>query len=59
MEEAILLGQKIVVMPSAKHDSPELLDNAAVFAMKHEKKRDSDEFFEQSKRIRKVMLAKW
>ncbi|AIQ70772.1 ABC transporter ATP-binding protein [Paenibacillus graminis] len=59
VEEAILLGQKIVVMPSAKQDTPEILDNASVFAMKHEEKRNSDEFFEQSKRIRKVMLAKW
>ncbi|OKP98245.1 ABC transporter ATP-binding protein [Paenibacillus sp. P46E] len=59
VEEAILLGQKVIVMPSAKQDTPEILDNTPVFAMKHEEKRDSNEFFEQSKRIRKVMLAKW
>ncbi|MHA6534693.1 ABC transporter ATP-binding protein [Paenibacillus sp. BAC0078] len=59
VEEAILLGQKIIVMPSSKQDTPEILDNTAVFAMKHENKRDSDDYFEQSKRIRKVMLTKW
>lgn len=59
VEEAILLGQKIIVMPSSKQDTPEILDNTAVFAMKHEDKRDSDDYFEQSKRIRKVMLTKW
>ncbi|MBW4081084.1 ABC transporter ATP-binding protein [Paenibacillus sp. S150] len=59
VEEAILLGQKIIVMPSGKQDTPQILDNAAVFAMQHEHKRDSDDFFEQSKRIRKVMLEKW
>lgn len=59
VEEAILLGQKIVVMPAGKQDVPEILDNAAVFGMKHEDKRDSHEFFEQTRQIRKVMQEKW
>lgn len=59
VEEAILLGQKIIVMPSVKQETPEILDNTAVFAMKHEDKRDSNEFFEQTKQIRKVMQEKW
>ncbi|AIQ20213.1 MULTISPECIES: ABC transporter ATP-binding protein [unclassified Paenibacillus] len=59
VEEAILLGQKIIVMPSVKQHTPEILDNTAVFGMKHEDKRDSNEFFEQTKQIRKVMQEKW
>lgn len=59
VEEAILLGQKIIIMPSVKQDTPEILDNSAVFGMKHEDKRDSNEFFEQTKQIRKVMQEKW
>lgn len=59
VEEAILLGQKIIVMPARQQESPEILDNPAVFGMKHEEKRDSNEYFEQSKRIRKVMMEKW
>jgi NitT/TauT family transport system ATP-binding protein len=59
VEEAILLGQKIVVMPSSKQDSPVIVDNEMVFEMKHGDKRDSDEFFGQMKTIRKVMQEKW
>lgn len=59
VDEAILLGQRIIILPAGKADSLEVLDNTAVFGMKHEEKRDSNEFFEQTKRIRKVMQAKW
>lgn len=59
VEEAILLGQKIIVLPAGQQEPPELVDNANVFAMKHEDKRESQEYFEQSKRIRKVMMEKW
>ncbi|WP_379130671.1 ABC transporter ATP-binding protein [Paenibacillus sp. sgz500958] len=59
VEEAILLGQKIIVMPSDKHESPEIVDNQSVFQMKYEDKRISAEFFEQTKMIRKVMQEKW
>lgn len=59
VEEAILLGQKIIVMPAGKQDSLELLDNSTIFGMKHEDKRDSHEFFEQTRQIRKVMQEKW
>ncbi|MFF2910962.1 ABC transporter ATP-binding protein [Paenibacillus sp. NPDC057934] len=59
VEEAILLGQKIIIMPSSKQDSPVFVDNETVFGMQHGEKRDSDEFFEQMKRIRKVMQEKW
>lgn len=59
VEEAILLGQKIIVMPSNKETSPEIIDNHQVFHMKHEDKRDSSDFFEQTKRIRKVMQELW
>ncbi|MEK3901246.1 ABC transporter ATP-binding protein [Paenibacillus sp. FSL R7-0179] len=59
VEEAILLGQKIIIMLPRQQEPPEILDNAAVFAMKHAEKRESDEYFMQSKRIRKVMMEKW
>lgn len=59
VEEAILLGQKIIMMAPAAQDSPEILDNTAVFEMKHARKRDSDEYVEQMRRIRKVMQEKW
>ncbi|MEK4286899.1 ABC transporter ATP-binding protein [Paenibacillus sp. FSL R5-0876] len=59
VEEAILLGQKIIVMPSNKETTPEIIDNHLVFHMKHEDKRDSVDFFEQTKRIRKVMQEIW
>ena len=58
MEEAILIGEKIIVMPSNKEEAPVIIDNP-VFQISHEDKRDSDEFFEQTKRIRKVMQEKW
>ncbi|MDQ0090810.1 NitT/TauT family transport system ATP-binding protein [Paenibacillus anaericanus] len=58
VEEAILLGEKIVVMPSNKEEPPVIIDNP-VFQISHEDKRDSDEFFAQTKRIRKVMQEKW
>lgn len=59
VEEAILLGQKIIVMPSGKQDRLEILDNRVVFGMKHGEKRTSDDFFGQMKTIRKVMQEKW
>ncbi|MNW62766.1 Aliphatic sulfonates import ATP-binding protein SsuB [compost metagenome] len=59
VDEAILLGQRIIILPAGKDDSVEVLDNTVVFGMKHEVKRDSDEFFEQTKVIRKVMQEKW
>ncbi|WP_042202602.1 ABC transporter ATP-binding protein [Paenibacillus camerounensis] len=61
VDEAILLGQKIIILPAGtgKRTELEVLDNTAVFGMKHEAKRDSNEFFEQTKVIRKVMQEKW
>lgn len=59
VDEAILLGQQIIILPAGKEDSVEVLDNTPVFGMKHEEKRGSNEFFEQTKRIRKVMQEKW
>lgn len=59
VDEAILLGQKIMVMPASPEDSPEIIDNHQVFEMKHEQKRDSNEFFEQTKAVRKVIQEKW
>lgn len=59
VEEAILLGQKVIIMPSSKQEMPEIVDNHLVFHMKQEDKRNSADFFEQTKRIRKVMQEKW
>lgn len=59
VEEAILLGQKIIVMPSNKEEKPEIIDNQLVFHLKYEDKRNSVDFFEQTKRIRKVMQEIW
>ncbi|MNP68173.1 Aliphatic sulfonates import ATP-binding protein SsuB [compost metagenome] len=61
VDEAILLGQKIVILPAGngKRTELEVLDNTAVFGMRHEAKRESNEFFEQTKVIRKVMQEKW
>lgn len=59
VEEAILLGQQIVIMPADKDSAPVLLDNGSVFAMAHEAKRESVAFFEQTKAIRKVMQELW
>ncbi|OAB46712.1 ABC transporter ATP-binding protein [Paenibacillus glacialis] len=59
VEEAILLGEKIIVIPSDKGKSPVTIDNDHVFHMKHEDKRDSDDFFQQMKRIRKVIQEQW
>lgn len=46
VDEAILLGQKIVILPAGtgKRTELEVLDNSAVFGMKHGEKRDSNEF---------------
>ncbi|MFP4978144.1 ABC transporter ATP-binding protein [Paenibacillus sp. CN-4] len=58
VEEAILLGQTILVM-SARPDEPaELLDNP-VFALPDQDKRTSEVFHKQSNEIRKVMQRKW
>ncbi|MBT2290292.1 ATP-binding cassette domain-containing protein [Paenibacillus albidus] len=59
VEEAILLGQQIIILPASKEETPDIVDNRAVFGMKHEDKRSSEDFFEQTKRIRKVMREKW
>jgi NitT/TauT family transport system ATP-binding protein len=58
VEEAILLGEKIIVMSANKEEPLEVVDNP-VFHMKQEDKRNSDDFFQQIKRIRKVMHKKW
>ncbi|AOZ91950.1 ABC transporter ATP-binding protein [Paenibacillus crassostreae] len=58
VEEAILLGEKIIVMTSDKEGLIELIDNP-VFHMKHEDKRNSDEFIQQTRNVRKVMQNKW
>lgn len=59
VDEAVLLGQKVIVLPSSKSEAPVMIDNEAVFGLKHEEKRASDAFFAQIKRIRKVMQEKW
>ncbi|ASA23878.1 ABC transporter ATP-binding protein [Paenibacillus donghaensis] len=59
VEEAILLGQRVIVMPADKQDHPAIIENETVFGMKHEDKRSSAAFFEQTKVIRKVMQEKW
>ena len=59
VDEAILLGQKIIVMPANTQDRLVIVDNESVFRIQHEDKRDSNEFFEQTKRIRKVMQEQW
>lgn len=58
VEEAVLLGQKIVVMIPGVSGEPEIVDNP-VFMLKDEDKRDSEAFFEQTRYIRKVMRTKW
>ncbi|MDT3428321.1 NitT/TauT family transport system ATP-binding protein [Paenibacillus forsythiae] len=58
VEEAILLGEKIVVMAPGGRRELDIIDNP-VFSLKHEDKRSSAEFFEQTKRIRKVMREQW
>ncbi|AKG37810.1 hypothetical protein VK70_16360 [Paenibacillus durus ATCC 35681] len=57
VEEAILLGEKIAVMSPGGREL-DLIENP-VFSLKHEDKRSSTEFFEQTKLIRKVMQEKW
>lgn len=58
VDEAILLGQKIVVMPARKDETAILMDNP-VFNAPHNQKREHPQFFEQTKVIRKVMQEKW
>lgn len=58
VEEAVLLGQRIVVMPRAGGRSLQLLDNP-VFSLEHGKKRESGAFFEQTNALRKVMREQW
>lgn len=58
VEEAILLGEKIVMMTAGKDEAPIVMDNPS-FSIKPENKRDSDEFFHLTKQIRKVMQEKW
>lgn len=59
VEEAILLGEKIIIMLPDKEESPVIIDNESIFHMKHEDKRGSDELFQQMKRIRKVIQEQW
>jgi NitT/TauT family transport system ATP-binding protein len=58
VEEAVLLGEKILLMPSGEGGALTLLDNP-LFALPLADKRESEAFFEQTKRIRKVMQEKW
>ncbi|MNM65666.1 Taurine import ATP-binding protein TauB [compost metagenome] len=58
VEEAILLGEKIIMMTSDKDIPLEVIDNP-LFSLKLEDKRDSEQFFQLSKEIRKVMQEKW
>ncbi|MHA0857026.1 ABC transporter ATP-binding protein [Paenibacillus sp. CMAA1364] len=58
VEEAILLGEKIIVMPANQEEPYEIIDNP-IFHMAYEDKRNSDEFYQQVKTIRKVMLNTW
>ncbi|QWU15176.1 NitT/TauT family transport system ATP-binding protein [Paenibacillus sophorae] len=57
VEEAILLGERIVVMVPGSREL-DIIDNP-VFSLNYEDKRSSAEFFEQTKLIRKVMQEKW
>lgn len=58
VEEAILLGEKIVLMASREDEPPIIMDNP-LFAIQTEEKRDSEQFFQMCRQIRKVMLDKW
>lgn len=58
VEEAVLLGEKIVVLPSRRGESMDIVDNP-VFAENPEGRRESEAFFRQVSRIRKVMREKW
>jgi len=58
VEEAVLLGEKILLMPSGKGGELMLFDNP-LFRLPLADKRNSDEFFQQTKRIRKVMQETW
>ncbi|MBA9087049.1 NitT/TauT family transport system ATP-binding protein [Fontibacillus solani] len=58
VEEAILLGEKVIMMTSNKEDPLIVMDNP-LFSIKPEEKRDSEQFFQLSKEIRKVMQEKW
>jgi NitT/TauT family transport system ATP-binding protein len=58
VDEAIVLGQKIVIMPANKDDALTMIDNP-VFPVPYNSKREHPLFFEQMKAIRKVMQEKW
>lgn len=58
VEEAVLLGEKILLMPSGEGGALTLIDNP-LFSLPLADKRESDAFFEQTKRIRKVMQETW
>jgi NitT/TauT family transport system ATP-binding protein len=58
VDEAIMLGQKIVVMSANKDDKLTMIDNP-VFPVAYNSKREHPLFFEQMKTIRKVMQEKW
>lgn len=58
VDEAIILGQKVVMMSASKHDELTIIDNP-VFEVAYNSKREHPLFFEQTKAIRKVMQEKW
>lgn len=58
VEEAVLLGEKILLMPSGEGGALTLIDNP-LFSLPLADKRESDAFFKQTKRIRKVMQETW
>ncbi|MMZ59738.1 Bicarbonate transport ATP-binding protein CmpD [compost metagenome] len=58
VEEAILLGEKIIMMTTDQAAPLIVMDNP-LFSIKLEETRDSEQFFQLSKEIRKVMQEKW
>ncbi|MNI40417.1 Bicarbonate transport ATP-binding protein CmpD [compost metagenome] len=58
VEEAILLGEKIIMMTTDQAAPFIVMDNP-LFSIKLEETRDSEQFFQLSKEIRKVMQEKW
>lgn len=58
VEEAVLLGERILVMPKERGAGMQLLDNPAS-RVEWEARRESDAFFEQVKRVRRVIQDQW
>ncbi|MEJ8305591.1 ABC transporter ATP-binding protein [Saccharibacillus sacchari] len=54
VEEAVLLGRKIVILTSSA-GHPVLIDNESVFFLADEDKRDHETFYEQTRHIRRIM----